>query len=226
MCFSFFKRQGIATGNSLVEDEGGRGGRGHSRSAAESPCDLRAARRPRPRARVLDAETERRELDGVEVPDGWMGLDIGAAHGGRLRRGDRGGRDRVLERADGRLRARAVRRRHPRGRRGGRRGAGDDRGRRRRLGRRARTSSASPIESTGSRPAAAPRWSCSRGASCPGWRRCSTPGSGVMVERCRCLRKPICAANWKMHKTRRRRPRRSSTRSCRAHRAARRSATS
>jgi phosphoglycerate kinase len=25
----------------------------------------------------FDADTERRELDGVEVPDGWMGLDIG-----------------------------------------------------------------------------------------------------------------------------------------------------
>jgi phosphoglycerate kinase len=27
--------------------------------------------------RELDADTEVRELDGVEVPDGWMGLDIG-----------------------------------------------------------------------------------------------------------------------------------------------------
>ena len=25
----------------------------------------------------FDAETERRESDGVEVPDGWMGLDVG-----------------------------------------------------------------------------------------------------------------------------------------------------
>ena len=28
-------------------------------------------------AEAFDAETERRELDGVDVPDGWMGLDIG-----------------------------------------------------------------------------------------------------------------------------------------------------
>ena len=28
--------------------------------------------------RSFDADTERRELDGVEVPDGWTGLDIGA----------------------------------------------------------------------------------------------------------------------------------------------------
>ena len=27
--------------------------------------------------RPFAADTERRELDGVEVPDGWMGLDIG-----------------------------------------------------------------------------------------------------------------------------------------------------
>jgi phosphoglycerate kinase len=26
---------------------------------------------------AFDADTERRELDGVDVPDGWMGLDIG-----------------------------------------------------------------------------------------------------------------------------------------------------
>ena len=28
--------------------------------------------------RAFDADTEVRELDGVDVPDGWMGLDIGA----------------------------------------------------------------------------------------------------------------------------------------------------
>ncbi len=27
--------------------------------------------------RELSADTERRQVDGVEVPDGWMGLDIG-----------------------------------------------------------------------------------------------------------------------------------------------------
>ena len=38
--------------------------------------------------RSFDAETERRESDGVEVPDGWMGLDVGprtaAAYGERI----------------------------------------------------------------------------------------------------------------------------------------------
>ena len=37
----------------------------------------------------FDAATERRESDGVEVPDGWMGLDIGPRTARRLRRGDR-----------------------------------------------------------------------------------------------------------------------------------------
>jgi phosphoglycerate kinase len=38
----------------------------------------------------LDAEAERREQDGTEVPDGWMGLDIGprsaAAYGDEIGR--------------------------------------------------------------------------------------------------------------------------------------------
>ena len=37
-------------------------------------------------------------------------------------------------------------------------------------------SSGSPTRSTGCRPAAARRWSCWRARSCPGWRRCWTPG--------------------------------------------------
>ena len=30
--------------------------------------------------REFDADTEVRELDGVHVPEGWMGLDVGPAH--------------------------------------------------------------------------------------------------------------------------------------------------
>ena len=67
----------------------------------------------------FDAGAEHRELDGVEVPDGWMGLDVGPAHGRGLRGRDGEGRHRVLERPDGRVRAGAVRRGHAR-RRGGR----------------------------------------------------------------------------------------------------------
>lgn len=76
MCFAFFSHQGIATGDSLVEEEGVElAGRVLERERGSScglelPVDLMLGR-------AFSADTERRELDGVEVPDGWMGLDIG-----------------------------------------------------------------------------------------------------------------------------------------------------
>jgi phosphoglycerate kinase len=76
MCFSFFRAQGIATGNSLVEEEGVTLAAEALERAGSSDCELRL-----PVDLVLgeafDAGTEVRESDGVEVPDGWMGLDIG-----------------------------------------------------------------------------------------------------------------------------------------------------
>jgi phosphoglycerate kinase len=76
MCFSFFRAQGIATGNSLVEEEGVKLAGEALNRAESSECQLRL-----PVDLVLgeafDAATEVRESDGVEVPDGWMGLDIG-----------------------------------------------------------------------------------------------------------------------------------------------------
>ena len=76
MCFSFFRAQGIATGNSLVEEEGVELAGKALEQAEGSDCELRL-----PVDLVLgeafDAETEVRASDGVEVPDGWMGLDIG-----------------------------------------------------------------------------------------------------------------------------------------------------
>jgi phosphoglycerate kinase len=76
MCFSFFRAQGIATGDSLVEEEGVELARKAVEEAEASSCELRL-----PVDLVLgkafDAETEVRPSDGVEVPDGWMGLDIG-----------------------------------------------------------------------------------------------------------------------------------------------------
>lgn len=76
MCFSFFRAQGIATGDSLVEEEGVRLAEEALARAEGSDCELRL-----PVDLVLgksfDAETEVRESDGVEVPDGWMGLDVG-----------------------------------------------------------------------------------------------------------------------------------------------------
>ena len=76
MCFSFFRAQGIPTGDSLVEEEGVKLAEEALRRAAASDCELML-----PVDLVLgesfDAATERRESDGVEVPDGWMGLDVG-----------------------------------------------------------------------------------------------------------------------------------------------------
>jgi phosphoglycerate kinase len=76
MCFAFFRAQGLRTGDSLVEEEGVELARKALAKSEESSCRLLL-----PVDLVLgesfDAETERRELDGVEVPDGWMGLDIG-----------------------------------------------------------------------------------------------------------------------------------------------------
>jgi phosphoglycerate kinase len=76
MCFSFFRAQGIATGDSLVEEEGVTLAAEALERAESSDCELRL-----PVDLILgesfDADTERRDSDGVEVPDGWMGLDIG-----------------------------------------------------------------------------------------------------------------------------------------------------
>ena len=77
MCFSFFRAQGHSTGDSLVEEEGVELARralekagGSARATLLLPVDLVIADR-------FAADAERKELDGVDVPDGWMGLDIG-----------------------------------------------------------------------------------------------------------------------------------------------------
>jgi phosphoglycerate kinase len=76
MCFSFFRAQDKPTGDSLVEDEGIDLARKALAKAESSRCrlllplDLVLADR-------FDAEAERRVEDGTDVPDGWMGLDIG-----------------------------------------------------------------------------------------------------------------------------------------------------
>ena len=76
MCFSFFAAQGIATGDSLVDDEGIELARRALERAEGSSCRLLL-----PVDVVIGerfaADAERKELDGVEVPDGWMGLDVG-----------------------------------------------------------------------------------------------------------------------------------------------------
>jgi phosphoglycerate kinase len=77
MCFSFFKAEGRDTGDSLVEEEGVESARRvldeaeGSETIVELPEDLCLGRE-------FDAETEVRLLNGVDVPEGWMGLDIGS----------------------------------------------------------------------------------------------------------------------------------------------------
>jgi phosphoglycerate kinase len=74
MCFPFFKAQGHEVGASLCEEKGIEPARRALEAGGDKlrlPVDLIAGR-------AFDADTEVRTLDGVDVPDGWMGLDIGA----------------------------------------------------------------------------------------------------------------------------------------------------
>jgi phosphoglycerate kinase len=77
MCFSFFKAEGRDTGNSLVEEEGVESAKRvlseaeGSDSILELPEDLVLGK-------SLEANTQTRDLNGVDVPEGWMGLDVGS----------------------------------------------------------------------------------------------------------------------------------------------------
>jgi phosphoglycerate kinase len=76
MCFSFLRALGVPTGDSLVDEaDVGQAGDLLER-AKKSGCRLEL-----PRDLVIAdrfaADAQRQELDGVEVPDGWMGLDVG-----------------------------------------------------------------------------------------------------------------------------------------------------
>jgi phosphoglycerate kinase len=73
MCFPFFKAQGHDVGDSLCEDEGVEPAARVLMAGVEKvalPVDLVAGE-------AFDADTAVKEIDGVDVPDGWMGLDIG-----------------------------------------------------------------------------------------------------------------------------------------------------
>jgi phosphoglycerate kinase len=78
MCFSFFRAQDIPTGDSLVEEAGIPMAADALKRATSSNCELSL-----PTDLVLgeefDAGTAVRPAEGVVVPDGWMGLDIGPA---------------------------------------------------------------------------------------------------------------------------------------------------
>jgi phosphoglycerate kinase len=71
MCFPFFKAQGHDVGSSLCEEEGIEPARKvMDDEKLELPTDLVAGRE-------FKADTEVKDLSEVDVPDGWMGLDIG-----------------------------------------------------------------------------------------------------------------------------------------------------
>jgi phosphoglycerate kinase len=71
MCFPFFKAQGHEVGSSLCEEEGiGPATELLGNEKLELPSDLVAGRE-------FKADTESRKLDGIDVPEGWMGLDVG-----------------------------------------------------------------------------------------------------------------------------------------------------
>ena len=73
MCFPFFKAQGHEVGDSLCEEEGVEPARRALAAGGEKlrlPGDLVAGR-------AFEADTETQAIDGVDVPDGWMGLDVG-----------------------------------------------------------------------------------------------------------------------------------------------------
>ena len=76
MCFAFFRAQGHGTGDSLLEEEGIALAEQALAKAERSDCRLLL-----PEDLVLgsefDAGAQLRELDGIDVPDGWMGLDVG-----------------------------------------------------------------------------------------------------------------------------------------------------
>ncbi|MGH2937366.1 MAG: phosphoglycerate kinase [Solirubrobacterales bacterium] len=80
MCFSFFKAQGKGIGNSLYDDDSVKAAEEALAKAESSDCELTLPV-DLVLGRVFSADTEREELDGVEVPDGWMGLDIGPKSG-------------------------------------------------------------------------------------------------------------------------------------------------
>jgi phosphoglycerate kinase len=76
MCFPFLAAQGHAVGDSLCAEDDVELARGilesgsSTRARLELPVDLVIADR-------FAEDASARELDGVDVPDGWMGLDIG-----------------------------------------------------------------------------------------------------------------------------------------------------
>ena len=76
MCFPFYRAQGHPIGGSLCHDDDVPLAREALDKAAAGSCEL-VLPTDLSLGREFSADTEHTHLDGVAVPDGWMGLDIG-----------------------------------------------------------------------------------------------------------------------------------------------------
>jgi phosphoglycerate kinase len=76
MCFPFYKAQGHEIGNSLCHDDDIPLAREALDKAAAGNCEL-VLPTDLALGREFSADTETDSTEGVDVPDGWMGLDIG-----------------------------------------------------------------------------------------------------------------------------------------------------
>ena len=76
MCFPFYKAQGHSIGGSLCHDDDIPLAQEALDKAAAGNCEL-VLPTDLALGREFSAETETRASEGVEVPEGWMGLDIG-----------------------------------------------------------------------------------------------------------------------------------------------------
>jgi phosphoglycerate kinase len=80
MCFSFFKAQGKEIGDSLFDDVSVEAAREALAKAEAADCEL-VLPVDLVLGREFSADTERKVVDGTEVPEGWMGLDVGPKTG-------------------------------------------------------------------------------------------------------------------------------------------------
>ena len=80
MCFSFFKAQGKEIGDSLFDDVSVEAARDALAKAETADCEL-VLPVDLVLGREFSADTERKEVDGTDVPEGWMGLDVGPKTG-------------------------------------------------------------------------------------------------------------------------------------------------
>ena len=121
MCFTFLAAQGHGVGSSLLEADQIETVQGPPRDGRGAAASSSSCRSTSSSPTAFSADAEHKVVAADAIPDGWMGLDIGPdsreLFAARARRRPHG----RLERPDGRVRDGAVRRGHPRGRRGDRR---------------------------------------------------------------------------------------------------------